>query len=272
MDLESAISPPEQPQLLSPAPASHKDLLIQPSTSRGPLSSRLFDDIFHVQNRLLRTLSKTHSAFKAFARAFSEVLLVPDKSDEDAVKAIFAKKNIPWKLACKSKSDAIHKRVRRYCPPPAILVSDLQILFSSWAGVKCTSNPKGKKLFSSESHKEAEGILRVAHLGLISDPPGISLYHKIGIDRDGLPLYRCVRGTNSIEGGIHMPLRRTFGSLQASPEFGDTLLCNIRHRHNTTVSLSHVMFRNSILILWLGWPLQPNRQTISWSFCTMGIG
>jgi len=32
-----------------------------------------------------------------------------------------------------------------------------------------------------------------------------------------------------------MPLRRTFGSLSASPELTDALLCNIRHRRNTTV-------------------------------------
>ena len=32
-----------------------------------------------------------------------------------------------------------------------------------------------------------------------------------------------------------MPIRRTFGSLRASPELTDALLCNIRHRRNTTV-------------------------------------
>ena len=32
-----------------------------------------------------------------------------------------------------------------------------------------------------------------------------------------------------------MPLRRTFGSLNASPELTDALLCNYRDRRNTTV-------------------------------------
>ncbi|KAL0956752.1 hypothetical protein HGRIS_002871 [Hohenbuehelia grisea] len=110
-------------------------LLIQPSATTSPLPSRLFDDLFHVQNRLLRTLSKTHSAFKAFARAFSEVVLVPDKSDENLVKAFYAHQNIPWNIALKSKADSIHRRVRRYCPPPDRLVPDLQKLFAGWADV-----------------------------------------------------------------------------------------------------------------------------------------
>jgi hypothetical protein len=57
----------------------------------------------------------------------------------------------------------------------------------------------------------------------------------MGVDHNGLPYYHCIRGTNSIEGGIHMPLCRTFGSLSASPELTDALLCNIRHRHNTAI-------------------------------------
>jgi hypothetical protein len=75
----------------------------------------------------------------------------------------------------------------------------------------------------------------VAKLGLISDPPGYSLYYKMGVDRDGLSYYCCICGTNSVEGGIHMPICRTFGFLQASPELTDALLCNIHHCQNTTV-------------------------------------
>jgi hypothetical protein len=57
----------------------------------------------------------------------------------------------------------------------------------------------------------------------------------MGVDKDGLPYYCCIRGTNSVEGGIHMPIRCTFGSLRASPELTDALLCNICHHQNATV-------------------------------------
>jgi len=115
------------------------------------------------------------------------------------------------------------------CPPPNILVPQLKALILSWQDVKCSLDPSRGVLFSATAHKAAEGLIRVAKLVLISDPPGYSLYYKMGVDRDGLPYYRCIRGTNSVEGGIHMPIRRTFGSLRASPELTDALLCNIHH-------------------------------------------
>jgi hypothetical protein len=101
--------------------------------------------------------------------------------------------------------------------------------------VQCSLDPKRGPLFSDSACKQAKSIIRVAQLGLISDPPGYALYYKMGVDPDGLPYYRCVRGTNSVEGGIHMVIRRTFGSLRASPELSDALLCNIRHRQNAHV-------------------------------------
>ncbi|KAE9397154.1 hypothetical protein BT96DRAFT_996110 [Gymnopus androsaceus JB14] len=99
-------------------------LLTQCAEESQSLPTRVFDDIFHFMDRLLRTLPKSHSAFKEFA----------------------------------------------YC----------------W-------------------------------------------------DRDGLPLYRTIRGTNSIEGGVHMAIRRIFGSLRASPELAVSLLSNWILRRNTRV-------------------------------------
>jgi hypothetical protein len=72
---------------------------VQPATSSTSLASRLLDDNFHAQNHLLCKLPHTHLGYKAFAHAFSEALLVPDAQDEEAVKAVLAKKNIPWKMA-----------------------------------------------------------------------------------------------------------------------------------------------------------------------------
>ncbi|KAF5382657.1 hypothetical protein D9615_003030 [Tricholomella constricta] len=105
-----------------------------------------------------------------------------------------------------------------YCPAPEKLVPDLKLLFEGWANVKCSIDPKHGALFSDAAKKQAAGIVRVAELGLLSDPPGFSLYRKIGTDPDGLTVYRCLRGTNSIEG-----------------ELADAALANIRHRRNTTV-------------------------------------
>ena len=59
------------------------------------------------------------------------------------------------------------------------------------------------------------------------------MYTIKGIDKKGLKLYHCIRGTNSVEGAIHNPIRRNFSSLNASPELADALISDFRHRHNT---------------------------------------
>ncbi|KAG6877503.1 hypothetical protein C0992_009828 [Termitomyces sp. T32_za158] len=220
---------------LNTLPTTTPNPLHQPEVSSDPLPSRIFDDLWHVQDRLLRLLPKGHSAFKAFASQFSQVLLVPDKSDIAAVMAVFEKRGFTWSYALRSHSDAIRRRVRRYCPGPEKLAADLRVLFDGWANVSCSVNHTHGPLFSEEAKKQAARIIQVAELGLLSDPPGFSLYRRIGTDPDGLAVYRCLRGTNSIEGGIHMALRRTFGSLRASPELADAILANIRHRRNLAV-------------------------------------
>ena len=57
----------------------------------------------------------------------------------------------------------------------------------------------------------------------------------VGGTRCRINLYRTIRGTNSIEGGLHMAVRRVFGSLRASPELTECLLINWILRRNKRV-------------------------------------
>ncbi|KAG2203816.1 hypothetical protein INT45_001097, partial [Circinella minor] len=57
----------------------------------------------------------------------------------------------------------------------------------------------------------------------------------MGNDRDGLPLYRCCRGTNSLEGGIYQNVIHKFGSFGASPALADGVLADYQLRHNIDV-------------------------------------
>jgi hypothetical protein len=79
--------------------------------------------------------------------------------------------------------------VCHYIPPPDILCPVLKTLFASWKDVKCSIDPEQGVLFSDKACKQAANILKSAHLGHISDPPGIALYYKKGFDSDGLPFY-----------------------------------------------------------------------------------
>jgi hypothetical protein len=98
---------------------------------------------------------------------------------------------------------------------------------------------KGKEhhFFSQEARKTAETLLETVRLGFVSDPLGIPLYYVRGKDRDELTLYRTVRGTNSVEGGIHMLIRRIFGSLRASPELTEATIGNWFLRRNRMVRI-----------------------------------
>jgi len=75
-----------------------------------------------------------------------------------------------------TKPDAIHQRVQHFCPPPEILVPQLETLITSWEDVECSLDPSCGPLFSVSARKQAKSLIWVAQLGLISDPPGYPLY------------------------------------------------------------------------------------------------
>jgi hypothetical protein len=180
-------------------------------------------------------LPKKHSAFKAFAHDFSEMIFIRDRSDELAVRAILEKNGVSWEYAKHAKSAALNRRIRRYIPSREVLLKRLQKLFAAYADMECSTKTTRGSFFSDEAKEMVKNLLETVRKGYLSDPAGISLYYLMGKDRDGLNLYRTVRGTNSIEGGFHMTVRRIFGSLRASPELAECLLINWILRRNNKV-------------------------------------
>jgi hypothetical protein len=57
----------------------------------------------------LRLLSQDHSAFKAFAFAFTQAIFVYDKDDRAAVEKVFQSHNITWEYALQATKTAIHR-------------------------------------------------------------------------------------------------------------------------------------------------------------------
>jgi hypothetical protein len=203
-----------------------------PSPISPTLHSRVLEDIFHVMNRL--KLKKTHSLSREFMRRMRDAIFLLDKEDVAAVKKVLeSQMKLSWNKALRYKSDWLWKRIRRYVPPPEILTDRLTKLFQTMGVMECSKT--NEKLFSRDNWKESENILNSAARGYLSDPPGESLYYKISVDHFGLSLYRCIRGTNSVEGGVHQKIRRWFGAFNASPEFGDCVLVEFRTRHNFNV-------------------------------------
>lgn len=209
--------------------------ILQEAVRSETFHTRILDDAFHFMDRLLRLLSKKHSAFKAFAHDFSEAIFIRDKSDEDAVRAVLEKNGVGWEYAKRAMAPALNRRIRRYIPDRKILLGRVEKLFAAYTDMRCTTKTNKGSFFSDEAKEMAKNLLETIRKGYLSDPPGIRLYWLMGKDRDGLNIYRTARGTNSIEGGFHMTVRRIFGSLRASPELAECLLLNWILRRNTKV-------------------------------------
>ena len=101
--------------------------------------SRILADVFHEMDKVLRTISKKHTHHDAFATAFSNTLLVPDKNDRLKVEAHLKRKNLsPFAIIRREKPVWLWKRVRRYIPGKDFLYHLLDELFRCWGPVKCT--------------------------------------------------------------------------------------------------------------------------------------
>ena len=165
-------------------------------------------------------------------------MLVTDKRDRIRVEAYLTRNKLgKFETFHLEKPKWCWKRVRQYIPEKDFLYRILDELFKCWGPVKCTVT--GQALFSEETWKKAEGVLHDVRKGWISDPTGIPLYTIRFHDKHGLPVYHCIRGTSSVEGAVHNPIRRNFASLNASVELADCLVADFRHRHNIDVGTVH---------------------------------
>ncbi|KAF7310618.1 hypothetical protein HMN09_00604600 [Mycena chlorophos] len=180
-------------------------------------ASRVLDDAYHFMDRLLRLLSKKASGIQG--------VCTPLQRDH-------------FLRAFDGSTPFGPKRVHsttvfgRYIPCPEKLVRDLLVLFTCFQDLLDSDS---KKFFSKDARKQAASLIETARLGFLSDPPGLALYYFRGRDKSGLALYRTIRGTNSVEGGVHKQIRRIFGSLHASLALTEAILGNWFHRRNRRI-------------------------------------
>ncbi|SGY14040.1 BQ5605_C010g06037 [Microbotryum silenes-dioicae] len=161
--------------------------------------------------------------YRSFARAFSDAIFIPNADDRLLMEARLAKLGMTWEEAVRSPvwNKKLWRRVRRWIPPPGIL------------------EPLVREVFE----KLAKRCLEAIRKGQVSDPVGIELYTDLGPcggpdgkADDGVRLYSCQRGTNSLEGGIHRNLRQRFPKSGVSPCHANACLADYVLVHNLTVS------------------------------------
>ncbi|OBZ76307.1 hypothetical protein A0H81_03601 [Grifola frondosa] len=177
------------------------------------IRSRILGDIWHLMNQF--KISQHHGMSRPFARALRDALLIPDPDDKAALEEVLRTHGLSWDHVLLWRSDWVWKRVKRFVPRPDIL--------------------HHRPLFNDASWEKAANVLENIQMGYYSDPPGIKLYAVQGTDHDGLTLYRCIRGTNNVEGGVHQNIAKRFGSYNASPRFAMNLLRDYVLCHNLKV-------------------------------------
>jgi hypothetical protein len=205
--------------------------------SANQLPSRILADVFHEIDKVCRTISKKHSLHHKFATAFSDTMLIPDKKDKANVEVYLKSKSKSWDRVRQASPEWLWSRVRRYIPESELLYRILTEFFEAWGHIKCTVT--GQPLFGDETWKKVKGVLHDVQKGWISDPSGIPVYTIRKRDKNNLLVYHCIRGTNSVEGAVHNPIRRNFAALNASVPLADSLIADYRHRHNLDIGSVH---------------------------------
>ena len=122
----------------------------------------------------------------------------------------------------------ISLRVRRRVPPKEVLFQRLSYVFNFFKDK--VDSKTGVTLFNDKNKKKFLSMLDLVKLGYTSDPDKIAMYvpktDKYGkemVDKDGLTLYRSLRGTSNLE-SLHQYLNTSFGHTNAGPMYSETLL------------------------------------------------
>lgn len=196
-------------------------------------------DPFHFMDRA--KLPMHHQYKSLFFLCLRAAMFIMVKEDVDDVKQVLKSKGESWEKMMAFNFDYIAKRVRRRIPPPDMLYNRMRVVYDFFKD-KVDTKTKQKKLFSERNKHKFECMLDLVKKGYASDPPGVHLYlpktDSLGRqmrDKDGLPLYRSLRGTSNLE-SLHQYLTTSFGHTMAGPLYSDSLLCVLRHNYNWRMS------------------------------------
>ena len=137
----------------------------------------------------------------------------------------------------------MRKRMRRQIPEPDVLLERFDQVVEVYEAVK--DSVTGEALLQSAKVQALIKNIR-AHIkrGCLSDIPGVAYYIRIGKDKDGLPIYRCMRGTSALE-GFHRKMVKLLTGYTNDPLLALQLLSELCNRNNirTSVKLGQLSSR-----------------------------
>ena len=197
------------------------------------IRSRVLMDAWHGMARI--RVGKNHGFRRPFARALRDAILIPDPEDQRQVSDYLLSIGSHWDTVLRLKPKWLWKRCKRIVPPPEQLFSLVSEVYTTFGPLLDASTRL--PLLNAQAWKDAANILKAIKAGLLSDPPGIALYFHVGIDKSNgnLPMYRCARGTNNAEGGVHHLARHQLSISGASPRHANARIKDIVLMRNLMV-------------------------------------
>ena len=201
----------------------------------GSLHTRVLLDVFHGMMRIGEHISKGHKFHFAFTQHFRDAMFEIDAGDRASVEAALRHRAVPTTFDRELEKNPkwVWERVRRRVPEPDILEKRLQLLLEEMS--QSRYNDGSTPLLSEKAKKEIANLLVHVRKGCLSDPPGVSMYYFWKVDKEGLKIFRCIRGTNHLE-SFHQKLEMIFDAWNASPHYADCAIAVIRHRTNISAS------------------------------------
>ena len=182
-------------------------------------------DLFHAFNMIPTSLS--HGARPGFLRALRDHIMRWDPDCRSVVdhtcRMVFG---LTFDQMLVRNPRFITERTPRYVPPPSVLVPAISHIFTTFGNALDAKT--GAPLFTKQAWEKSNAVLELARQGYLSDNPGIVLYEKAGVDKYGLQKWKCLRGTNNVEGGPHGDIYRKFGALNGvskSPIYIIYMIC-----------------------------------------------
>ncbi|KAG6826161.1 hypothetical protein H0H92_000919 [Tricholoma furcatifolium] len=198
------------------------------------IRSRILKDPFHVFNMFY--ISASHGLLQEFATTLRDAMFIWDQTDKSRIEAWGRTQNPPQSFndILFTRPKWLLKRCKRIIPPAEQLFPLVKNVFETYGPLRDAKS--GLPLFNSAAWAVSKNILLLIQKGHLSDPPGIALYYQVGIEKKtGLPLFRCIRGTNMTEGGVHTHLRSRLPTSGVSICHVQCSLLDFIIRHNIVV-------------------------------------
>ena len=184
--------------------------MVESPENTGDEFTRIKKDIFHAFHMIPIPVNHGHRA--GFLHSLRDHLMRWDPTARAAVDKIYQKVyGIKFDDMLIRNPRYIAARTPRHVPPPSVLVPAIEHVYKMFGNALDAKT--GAPLFSKQAWQKAKAVLELARQGYLSDIDGIVLYERAGVDQHGLQLWKCLCGTNKVEGGPHGDIYRKFGAL-----------------------------------------------------------